>query len=117
MRYLSLGCLNINKLPFSDQIKLSATILTQINTDITIVQELSCPTSGWQTINQNFFCYKLGRHYNFQMERGENKGGGRGMWILVRKNFGFDVTFSQVNQDLCILKLKNTKINLTIMGV
>ena len=58
MRDLSVGCLNINKLPFSDQIKLSATIkhlLTQLNTDITIVQELSCPTSGWQTMVQQFF--------------------------------------------------------------
>ena len=53
MRDLSVGCLNINKLPFSDQIKLLATIkhlLTQLNTDITIVQELFCPTSGWQTM-------------------------------------------------------------------
>ena len=40
------------------------------------------------------------------------------MWILVRKKCGFDVTnFSQVNRDLVILKLKNSKINMTIMGV
>ena len=120
MRDLSVGCLNINKLPFSDQIKLSATIkhlLTQLNTDITIVIELSCPTSGWQTMVQKKFRYKLGRHYHFQTERGENEGSGRGMWILVRKNCGFDVTFSQVNQDLITLQLKNSKISLTIIGV
>ena len=73
---LSVGCLKINKLPYSDQQqKLKITIkhlLDSMNTDITVLQELSCPQSRWLTMTQKIFRFELGHHSHFLTIRGQN---------------------------------------------